>query len=40
MTDAKLTLTLPRSSQVLYGEAVERRLEALGRALGRNVVVA
>jgi exopolyphosphatase/guanosine-5'-triphosphate,3'-diphosphate pyrophosphatase len=40
MTDSKLTLTLPRSSQVLYGEAVERRLEALGRALGRNVAVA
>ncbi len=39
LTDAKLTLLLPKGNDVLYGEAVERRLEALGRALGRSTGV-
>ena len=31
-----LTLMLPKDGAVMYGEAVDRRLEALGRALGRR----
>jgi exopolyphosphatase/guanosine-5'-triphosphate,3'-diphosphate pyrophosphatase len=33
----RLTLVLPKNGSIMYGEAVGRRLEALGRALGRNV---
>jgi hypothetical protein len=33
----RLTLMLPKDGAVMYGEAVDRRLEALGRALGRRV---
>ena len=36
----RLTLVLPKNGSVMYGEAVERRLEALGRALGRSVATA
>ncbi len=36
----RLVLTLPAGSEALYGEAVKRRLEALGRALDRPVSVA
>jgi hypothetical protein len=31
---------LPKNGGVMYGEAVDRRLEALGRAVGRSVVTA
>jgi len=40
LTAAKLTLMLPRSGQIMFGEAVGRRLESLGRALGRSVATA
>jgi exopolyphosphatase/guanosine-5'-triphosphate,3'-diphosphate pyrophosphatase len=33
----RLTLMLPKDGAVMYGEAVDRRLDALGRALGRRV---
>ena len=33
----RLTLVLPKNGGVMYGEAVDRRLEALGRAIGRSV---
>jgi exopolyphosphatase / guanosine-5'-triphosphate,3'-diphosphate pyrophosphatase len=33
----RLTLVLPKNGSIMYGEAVGRRLEALGRALGRGV---
>jgi exopolyphosphatase/guanosine-5'-triphosphate,3'-diphosphate pyrophosphatase len=33
----RLTLLLPRNGSIMYGEAVGRRLDALGRALGRSV---
>jgi exopolyphosphatase/guanosine-5'-triphosphate,3'-diphosphate pyrophosphatase len=36
----RLTLVLPRNGSIMYGEAVGRRLEALGRALGRGVATA
>jgi exopolyphosphatase / guanosine-5'-triphosphate,3'-diphosphate pyrophosphatase len=36
----RLTLVLPRDGGVMYGEAVDRRLEALGRAVGRAVATA
>lgn len=36
----RLTLVLPQNGSIMYGEAVGRRLEALGRALGRSVVTA
>jgi exopolyphosphatase/guanosine-5'-triphosphate,3'-diphosphate pyrophosphatase len=35
----RLVLTLPTGDTSLYGEAVRRRLEALGRALNRPVAV-
>jgi exopolyphosphatase/guanosine-5'-triphosphate,3'-diphosphate pyrophosphatase len=35
LTDAKLTLNLMSDNALLLGEAVQRRLDALGRALGR-----
>ncbi|HLI22873.1 MAG TPA: Ppx/GppA family phosphatase, partial [Stellaceae bacterium] len=35
LTDAKLTLVLMPDHVLLLGEAVQRRLDALGRALGR-----
>ena len=34
----RLTLVLPRNGSIMFGEAVGRRLEALGRALGRSVI--
>ena len=40
LTAGKLTLQLPHSGQIMFGEAVGRRLEALGRALGRSVATA
>jgi exopolyphosphatase/guanosine-5'-triphosphate,3'-diphosphate pyrophosphatase len=36
MTDNNLVLNLPAESAKLYGESVQRRLEALGRTLGRR----
>jgi len=33
----RLTLILPKDGAVMYGEAVDRRLDALGRVLGRRV---
>ena len=36
----RLTLVLPRNGSIMYGEAVGRRLEALGRALGLSVTTA
>ena len=36
----RLTLVLPKNGAVMYGEAVDRRLEALGRAIGRAVATA
>lgn len=36
LTETKLVLTLLDDSALLAGEAVQRRLDALGRALGRN----
>jgi len=36
----RLTVVLPKNGGVMYGEAVDRRLEALGRALGRSVATA
>jgi exopolyphosphatase/guanosine-5'-triphosphate,3'-diphosphate pyrophosphatase len=36
----RLTLMLPKDGSVMYGEAVDRRLEALGRAIGRAVTTA
>ena len=36
----RLTLVLPKNGAVMYGEAVDRRLEALGRAIGRGVATA
>jgi exopolyphosphatase / guanosine-5'-triphosphate,3'-diphosphate pyrophosphatase len=33
----RLTLVLPKNGAAMYGEAVDRRLEALGRAIGRAV---
>jgi exopolyphosphatase/guanosine-5'-triphosphate,3'-diphosphate pyrophosphatase len=36
----RLTLVLPKNGSIMYGEAVGRRLEALGRALGRSVTTA
>jgi exopolyphosphatase/guanosine-5'-triphosphate,3'-diphosphate pyrophosphatase len=36
----RLTVVLPKNGSVMYGEAVDRRLEALGRALGRSVATA
>jgi exopolyphosphatase/guanosine-5'-triphosphate,3'-diphosphate pyrophosphatase len=36
MTDAKVTLNVPSNHALLLGEAVQRRLDALGRALGRT----
>jgi exopolyphosphatase/guanosine-5'-triphosphate,3'-diphosphate pyrophosphatase len=36
----RLTLVLPKNGGVMYGEAVDRRLEALGRAIGRSVATA
>ena len=39
-SDSKLTLRLPRDHSDLLGEAVERRLEALAKALGRSFAVA
>jgi len=36
----RLTLVLPKNGGVMYGEAVDRRLEALGRAIGRAVATA
>ena len=35
----RLVLTLPAGSEALYGEAVKRRLEALGRGLDKPVSV-
>jgi exopolyphosphatase / guanosine-5'-triphosphate,3'-diphosphate pyrophosphatase len=37
MSSDRLTLSLPKDGAVMYGEAVNRRLEALGRAVGRSV---
>ena len=36
----RLTLVLPKNGAVMYGEAVDRRLEVLGRAIGRAVATA
>jgi len=36
----RLTLVLPKNGSIMYGEAVGRRLESLGRALGRSVATA
>lgn len=38
--DGRLALLLPRGGAIMHGEAVQRRLEALGRAVGRPVQVA
>jgi exopolyphosphatase/guanosine-5'-triphosphate,3'-diphosphate pyrophosphatase len=38
LTAGRLTLVLPRNGSIMYGEAVGRRLDALGRALHRSVV--
>jgi exopolyphosphatase/guanosine-5'-triphosphate,3'-diphosphate pyrophosphatase len=40
LSAGKLTLMLPRSGPIMFGEAVGRRLESLGRALGRSVATA
>jgi exopolyphosphatase/guanosine-5'-triphosphate,3'-diphosphate pyrophosphatase len=40
LTDGRLTLTLPRNGDAMSGEAVDRRLEALGRALAKPVAMA
>ena len=37
LTGERLSLVLPRNGSIMYGEAVGRRLESLGRALGRTV---
>jgi len=37
LSAGKLTLQLPRAGTIMFGEAVGRRLDALGRALGRSV---
>jgi exopolyphosphatase/guanosine-5'-triphosphate,3'-diphosphate pyrophosphatase len=39
VSEARLTLRLPRGQQVLFGEAVERRLDALAKALGKSTAV-
>lgn len=39
-SDTRITLHLPRDHNDLLGEAVERRFEALGKALGRSTAVA
>ena len=39
LTDAKLTLNVVSDHALLLGEAVQRRLEALGRCLGRPVEI-
>jgi exopolyphosphatase / guanosine-5'-triphosphate,3'-diphosphate pyrophosphatase len=37
LTGDRLVLTLPKNGAIMFGEAVGRRLDALGRALGRPV---
>jgi exopolyphosphatase/guanosine-5'-triphosphate,3'-diphosphate pyrophosphatase len=39
MRDGRIELHLPRGSETLFGEAVSRRLEAVGRAFGLPVAV-
>jgi len=39
LSNDRLQLRLPRGGEVAYGEAVQRRLEALGRALERDTAV-
>jgi exopolyphosphatase / guanosine-5'-triphosphate,3'-diphosphate pyrophosphatase len=40
LSDGRLTLTLPKNGDSMSGEAVDRRLEALGRALAKPVATA
>ena len=39
LTSTQVRLQLPKSNEVLYGEAVERRLESLAKALGKSGAV-
>ena len=39
LDDGTVTLTIPEHTAIYTGEAVQRRLDALGRALGRRTVV-